>query len=139
MLLPDVNVWLALVFDFHFHHRAAKTWYEASSERCFFCRWTQQGFLRLATNATVFQQEAMSLKQAWRAYDAILSDPRIAFMHEPSDLEVYWRAYTQRRSFSPSVWSDAYLAAFARAASFELVTFDKGFGHYKNLQCTILS
>ena len=59
MLLPDVNVWLALVFDFHFHHRAAKTWYEASSESCFFCRWTQQGFLRLATNATVFQQEAI--------------------------------------------------------------------------------
>ena len=72
-------------------------------------------------------------------YDMILSDPRITFAGEPEGLDAYWRAYTQRRSFSPKVWSDAYLAAFARAASFEVVTFDKGFAQYKSLKCKILS
>ncbi|HEV3203456.1 MAG TPA: TA system VapC family ribonuclease toxin [Gemmataceae bacterium] len=138
MLLPDVNVWLALAFDFHSHHGAAKTWYQGSSETCSFCRLTQQGFLRLATNPSVFKEDAMSLRQAWRSYDTILSDPRIAFADEPIGLDGFWRAYTQRRSFSPHVWSDAYLAAFARAASFELVTFDKGFAQYKSVKCTIL-
>jgi len=139
MLLPDVNVWLALTFDFHSHHAAAKSWYEGSSETCSFCRWTQQGFLRLATNPSVFKDDAKSLKQAWRIYDTIVTDPRIAFADEPIGLDAYWRAYTQRRSFSPHVWSDAYLAAFARAASFELVTFDKGFAQYKGTSCKILS
>lgn len=139
MLLPDVNLWLALAFDFHSHHAAANTWYEGSGEPCSSCRWTQQGFLRLATNPVVFRENAVSLVQAWRIYDKILSDPRIAFANEPDDLETHWREYTRRRSFSPKVWSDAYLAAFARAAGFELVTFDRGFTQYKGVRCTILS
>jgi uncharacterized protein len=139
MFLPDINVWLALAFDFHSHHVAANAWYEGSSEPCAFCRLTQQGFLRLATNPMVFKEDAVSLKHAWRLYDEILSDPRITFANEPEGLDAFWRAYTQRRSFSPNVWNDAYLAAFARAASFEVVTFDKGFAHYKSLKCKILS
>ena len=43
MLLPDVNVWLALTFDSHVHHPAAKAWFDAlSGELCFFCRYTKQ-------------------------------------------------------------------------------------------------
>jgi hypothetical protein len=100
---------------------------------------TQQGFLRLATNPSVFQDEAVSLDQAWRMYDAILGDPRIEFLHEPTHVETYWRRHTQRRLHSPKVWNDAYLAAFAQAAALELVTFDKGFAQYKDVRCTILS
>jgi uncharacterized protein len=139
MLLPDVNVWLALTFDFHLHHPAAKSWYEGTSEPCCFCRWSQQGFLRLATNPSVFKDEALSLKEAWRVYDTILSDPRIVFVDEPKGLDKFWREYTQRGTFSPHVWSDAYLAAFARAASFDLVSFDKGLAQYKGVHGTILS
>jgi predicted nucleic acid-binding protein len=29
MLLPDVNVWLALTFDSHVHHPVAKSWLTA--------------------------------------------------------------------------------------------------------------
>gem|GEM_PF-2467722 len=37
MLLPDVNVWLALTFDSHAHHPAAKLWFDnLSDEQCFF-------------------------------------------------------------------------------------------------------
>ena len=139
MLLPDVNVWLALAFDSHVHHAAAKAWYDGSSDSCCFCRWTQQGFLRLATNPSVLKEDALSLKDAWLAYDTILSDPRIGFAAEPPDVDVHWRAFTQRRSFSPQVWSDAYLAAFAKATSFEVVSFDKGLAQYEGVHGTILS
>ena len=128
-----------MAFDFHLHHAIAKTWYDGSSDACSFCRWTQQGFLRLATNPVVLKAQAVSLKEAWQVYDAIMSDPRVVFAEEPAGVEAYWRAYTQRRLFSPKVWSDAYLAAFARAASFELITFDKGFAQYKSVHRTILS
>jgi predicted nucleic acid-binding protein len=51
MFLPDINLWLALAFESHVHHAAAKGWFEGlTSERCSFCRLTQQGFLRLVTN-----------------------------------------------------------------------------------------
>ena len=81
----------------------------------------------------------MSLRDAWLLYDTMLSDARIAFAEEPRGVEAQWRAYTQRRSFSPKVWSDAYLAAFARAASLEVVTFDKGLRHYRGVHTIVLS
>jgi predicted nucleic acid-binding protein len=61
MFLPDVNLWLALVFDAHVHHVAAKSWYDGLSDvACCFCRTTQQGFLRLATNPKAFGDDALS-------------------------------------------------------------------------------
>ena len=140
MFLPDVNLWLALVFGSHFHHRAAKAWFKSlPNDTCFFCRLTQQGFLRLATNPRVLHEDTVSLTEAWGLYDTMLSDPRVAFSQEPAGLEPAWRGYTQRQSFSPKVWSDAFLAAFAEAASLALVTFDRGLAQYQNVNCTILS
>jgi predicted nucleic acid-binding protein len=72
-------------------------------------------------------------------YDGFIADPRVVFSEEPEDLELFWREYTRRRTFSHKVWNDAYLAAFTKAASWELVAFDKGFRQFKNLRCTILS
>ena len=140
MFLPDVNLWLALAFESHFHHQAAKNWFvPISGGTCWFCRMTQQGFLRLATNPKAFGEEAPSLSQAWVVYDALLADPRIAFASEPAGIEPLWRGYTARESFSPKLWNDAFLAAFARASSLELVTFDNGFRQFEGLNCTILT
>ena len=80
----------------------------------------------------------MTLPDAWQIYDLYLSDPRVSFAEEPVHLEIHWRTYTQSRSFSPKVWNDAYLAAFAFAGGLELVTFDKGFTQYQNLTSKIL-
>ena len=33
MHLPDINVWLALTFDSHAHHPAAKTWFDGLPNR----------------------------------------------------------------------------------------------------------
>jgi len=141
MHLPDINVWLALTFDAHVHHPAAKTWFDGlpSGTVCFFCRLTQQGFLRLASNRGVFGKHAVTLPDAWQKYDVLLSDPRVAFAEEPPDLETHWRVFTQGQAFSPQVWNDPYLAAFALAGKLDLVTFDKGFTQYANLACTLLS
>lgn len=138
MYLPDVNLWIALAFDSHVHHSAAVTWFESSAQTSFFCRWTQQGFLRIATNPRALGDEAASLKEAWRLYDKILADPLTGYADEPRDLESNWRAYTQQESFTPKVWSDAYVAAFAQAAGLEVVTFDRGFQRYNETRSMIL-
>jgi toxin-antitoxin system PIN domain toxin len=140
MHLPDINFWLALAFASHNHHARAAEWFAGvPAGACAICRLTQQGFLRLATTPKVLARRPVTLIEAWRLYDRLFADPHVVFAEEPANLETHWRHYTQRRSFSPKVWNDAYLAAFARAASFEVVSFDTGLAQYKGVPCTILS
>ena len=140
LLLPDVNVWFAMTFDSHTHHPSAKTWFDAlTDDLIFFCRMTQQGFLRLTTNPKVAGTHVQTLTEAWRTYDTYLNDPRIGLAGEPANIESQWRGFTQGSTFSPNVWNDGYLAAFSVAGNFELVTFDKGFARYPGLTHTLLS
>ncbi len=141
MLLPDINVWLALTFSSHVHHAIAKAWFDqlATDDTCFFCRLTQQGFLRLSTNAKVFGSDAVSLEVAWQLSDAYVNDPRVRNADEPAGLEPHWRTLTQNRSFATNVWSDAYLAAFALTAGMQIITFDQGFSQFANLKWHNLS
>jgi len=127
MHLPDVNFWLALAFPSHVHHAPAKAWMDTVTDKdsCGICRVTQMGFLRLATNPKVLGDHAVSMVDAWRGFDLMLSDDRIVFVGEPTNTETTWRGLTQRQGFSTNVWSDAYLAAFAIAADLEMVTFDR--------------
>ena len=139
-LLPDVNVWVALTFDSHPHHPSAKTWFDGlTDEPLLFCRMTQQGFLRLATNPKVAGKHVLTLTDARQKYDTYLGDPRIAFTGETANIESHWRTFTQGNTFSPNVWNDAYLAAFSVVGNYELVTFDKGFARYPGLTYTLLS
>ena len=140
MLLPDINVWLALAFDSHVYHPAAKSWFDGLSDDSLscFCRLTQQGFLRLSTNRKAFGNDAVTLTDAWRLYDTLLSDPRVMFVEEPVQIEPQWRTFTQGQTHSPHVWSDAYLAAFALAGGLQLVTFDKALAQYPDLTSLLL-
>ena len=140
MHLLDVNVWLSLAFDSHEHHPPARSWFLAREvESCCFCRVTQQGFLRLATTPRVLSRQALSQREAWQAYDAICGDPRVVYADEPEGIEPLWRRHTQRDTYSPRVWTDAYLAAFAQAADLELVTFDRGLAETRGPRCTLLT
>jgi uncharacterized protein len=139
MLLPDINVWLALSFEAHYHHATASAWFDKQNDgSCFFCRMTQSGFLRLSTNPAVFKDEAIQLLTAWTCYDALLKDPRIDFTGEPLGLEHIWRKYTLGQSFSHKIWNDAYLAAFALCGDLKLVTFDGGFKDYPDIDLVLL-
>ncbi len=139
MHLPDINFWLALAIESHEHHNPANEWFEsAPPQSCCFCRVTQMGFLRLATNKKTFPDDALTMVEAWNVFDEALSDHRVAFAEEPVDLELVWRNMTRRATYSTNVWTDAYLAAFAQATDFEVVTFDQGFRQFQSIRCTIL-
>ncbi len=139
MHLLDVNVWLALAVDGHMHHAAAARWFLAAPvESCCFCRVTQQGFLRLLTTPQVLGEHRLTLLAAWRVYDDLCNDARVVYAEEPAGLEAIWRANTQDQAYSPKVWNDAYLAAFADAAGFGVVTFDRGFERYLGMMVEVL-
>lgn len=140
MFLPDVNVWVALAFDVHAHHGTAHQWREGAANRPFaFCRLTQQGFLRLATNPAVLGEGALTPVEAWAFYDRMVALSYVTFRHEPPGVEEPWRELTSANTYSPKVWTDAYLAAFAVASGCRVVTFDRAFPSYRGTRPTILS
>jgi len=140
MLLIDINVWIALTFDTHIHHPPAKIWFDGlTDEMCYFCRMTQQGFLRLSTNRKMHGINTLTLDEAWEKYDRFMSDSMVSFAAEPLGLEPYWRSFTQGQTFSTHVWNDAYLAAFAVVGGYGIITFDQAFTQFPGLSSTILA
>ena len=138
--LPDVNVWLSLVAQGHLHHERAKAWFETQQDASVaFCRITQMGLLRLLTNASVMMGGRKTISHAWDVVGELSRDRRVIFAGEPAGIEFIWRELMTHASVGPSSWTDGYLAAFGRAPSAALVTFDHGFGRWADLQVTLLS
>jgi toxin-antitoxin system PIN domain toxin len=143
--LCDSNIWLALALSAHTHHEVARDWFDSITDTraVVFCRATQQSFLRLLTNAAVLRpygNRPLTNRQAWGAYQALLADDRVAFRsEEPAALEAHWKRLAVRGTASPKIWMDAYLAAFAVAAGYRLVTTDVAFKQFGGLHLELLS
>ena len=138
MKLPDVNIWFALSVRSHPHHNAVMGWFhgQESPASLFFCRATQQGYLRLLTTTAVmksYELEAASNRIAWELFADLLNDPRILFTPEPSGIDETWKSLALRKTPSPKLWMDAYLAATAIRSGFQLVSADKAFSQFKGL------
>ncbi len=144
MMLADSNVWLALALSKHEFHGAALAWIggRKPSEAALFCRSTQQSFLRLLTTRAVLAPYGippLSNKAAWQACEGFLADKRVAWVGEPPRLESHWKKLAVKSQASPKLWMDAYLAAFAMAGEYQLVTTDKAFRQFKGLDLLVLS
>ncbi len=126
-LFPDINVWLALSYERHIHHRSAREWFESLDDNAHicFCRLTQLGLLRLLTTDAVMTDEVLTQVRAWATYDAWIRDDRIRFLEEPPTLESRFRALSRFKQPAAKDWADSYLLAFAAAADLKLVTFDR--------------
>ncbi len=127
MKLLDVNVWLAAAWARHEHHPIAKRWIDAEDDELGFCRVTQMALLHLITNPAVMQRDALSRRQAWDAVDWLMADPRTRFLIEPEGLVPLWLAFSKREDRNHLLWTDDYLAAFARAGNADLVTLERAF------------
>jgi toxin-antitoxin system PIN domain toxin len=142
--LLDVNIWIASSIPGHAFHQIVVKWFRDQEQRqsIWFCRTTQQSYLRLLTNNSVMQPyglPALSNHDAWDAYSRHLKDDRVGFCGEPPTLEDVWKSLTSQKSVSTKIWMDAYLAAFAIAGRYKLITTDKGFLHYSGLNVQLLT
>lgn len=125
--LLDVNVWLALADENHSHHAAAQRyWQNQAAPSVAFCRVTMLGFLRLATHRTVLSR-SLSPGEAWEIYQRYLAQEDVDFVHESPTLEREFQTIACQPGFSSRLWTDAYLAAFARSAGCRIVSFDTEF------------
>jgi predicted nucleic acid-binding protein len=96
----------------------------------------------LLTNTAVlspYGNPPLSNRQSWAAYEALLADDRIVFRsEEPAGLEAQWRRLALRETASPKLWMDAYLAAFALAGGYRMVTTDTAFKQFGGLDLELL-
>jgi uncharacterized protein len=137
--LPDINVWVALVYAGHADHAAAKAWFDAAEpQSAAFCRVTHMGLLRLLTNRKVMGEAVLSQRGAWGVYDLLYADERVVFALEPNNIEVCFRGFASSPHSVTKGWTDAYLAAFAITYDLRLVSFDRGFRRYDGLKWSLL-
>lgn len=144
MRLCDSNVWLALALSKHDSHAVARKWLGTIDglHSLWFCRATQQTFLRLLTNAAVlapYGNQPLTNRQAWQVYEALLTDDRIGFRaEEPAGIDVRWKQFAVRNTASPKLWMDAYLAAYALAGGYRLATTDLAFRQFRGVDVELL-
>ena len=141
-ILADVNVWLATLVAEHPHHDAATRWWREdvlpAGDTIAFCRLTQLGLLRLLSNETVMGQRRLDHAHAWATFTEIAAQASVAILDEPSGIDEILADLCNRDRSSPGFWSDAYLAAFARAGRHRLATFDRGFRRFEGLDLLLL-
>jgi toxin-antitoxin system PIN domain toxin len=142
MKLADSNVWLALALRGHSYHSAAQAWFNGQAKgEVLFCRATQQSFLRLLTTAAVlarYDEPPFTNADAWAFYQQLLLDNGFPFVTNPRGLMYSGTVSPADRPRHP-LWMDAYLAAFALAASHQLVTTDKAFTQFPKLDVLVLT
>jgi toxin-antitoxin system PIN domain toxin len=137
--LVDVNVWVAAALAGHRHQPAAQAWFEEpDTTAALFCRITQNGLLRILTNPRVMGENTLGYPQAWKLYDTFYQDSRVRLAPEPEGTEERWRAFTRVVKSGPNFWTDAYLAAFAAAGGYTVVSFDHGYKRFPGASVRLL-
>ncbi|MEN8662371.1 MAG: TA system VapC family ribonuclease toxin [Lentimonas sp.] len=142
-VLFDVNVWLALAFTTHPKHGAAKIAFESASRDApaIFCRATQQSFLRLVTTPAIqkcYASEPISNALAWDRWEVLAAMVQVRFLGEPPGLAKQWSSYANLKTAAPKVWMDAYLAAFAKGYGITVLTLDRDFKNFADLDVQML-
>jgi toxin-antitoxin system PIN domain toxin len=133
----DVNVWLALLLEHHVHRASALEWWGKTGCIAVFTRMTQLSVLRLLTTPAPMDGQPLTMAEAWKAYDNLFADDRVALYPEPSGFEARFRQLSQAPAASPKVWADAYLVAFASGHRGQLVTFDRALEN-RGADCLVL-
>lgn len=94
--------------------------------------------LRLLTNSKVMGPDILPPKDAIGVYRELRMDERVRYAHEPANVEGLWLSMMTAGSASGSVWTDAWLAAFALTHRLKLVSFDLGMRRWEDLDLQVL-
>jgi predicted nucleic acid-binding protein len=96
--------------------------------------------LRLLTNRVAMNGAPTTPEVALNAWQVLAADPRSVFVDvAPSSHENLFASMVAGRQPTPSIWTDAWLAALARSLDHELVTFDRGFKSFVGIKLNILT
>jgi len=138
--LCDTNVFIALLLEGHPRHKECAAWFETVPQagEVVMCRPVQLSVLRLLTTTAVLERlnrPPLTNAQAWAVIEATIADERIRHdVDEPPGLDALWSKFALRKTASPKLWMDGFLAAWASASKWILVSTDDGFAQFKGVE-----
>ena len=121
MALLDVNVLVALAWDSHVHHVAARAWFAAHGAKGWAtCSTTENGFVRVSSNPKVLPS-AIAVADARNVLAALRAAGAHRFLADDvSIVDADVPAMSGHRQIT-----DAHLVALAGRHAMPLVTFDR--------------
>jgi toxin-antitoxin system PIN domain toxin len=133
--LPDLNVWLALIWPDHSHHlQAVHYWEQQAADQVLFCTVTALGLVRLVCQPKLMGVAVKNAAEASALLDALCQQPGVQ-LAEPEHNG--WEVFHQllRGGALPArLCTDAHLAALAIANGWRLVSFDRDFERFEGLE-----
>jgi predicted nucleic acid-binding protein len=69
-------------------------------------------------------EQSLTPLDAWRKVNSFVTLAEVRMLNEPAGLDDPLLKFCDRKKTSPNMWTDAYLASFAKCAGLRLVTFD---------------
>jgi toxin-antitoxin system PIN domain toxin len=132
--LPDLNVWLALSWPGHSHHRqAVHYWEQQAADQVLFCTVTALGLVRMVSQPKLMGVAVKNAAEASALLHALCQQPGVQ-LAEPEHNG--WEVFHQllRIAELPArLCTDAHLAALAIANGWRLVSFDRDFERFEGL------
>jgi len=120
VVLLDVNVLIAVVWDSHMHHRRARTWFtEHAAAGWATCPVTEAGFVRVSCNPAVLPAP-ITIEQALRVLGSLRAAPAHRFITDDvSPVDPDFPTIAGHKQVT-----DAHLLTLARRHQAQLLTFD---------------
>jgi toxin-antitoxin system PIN domain toxin len=134
--LPDLNVLLYAIDEASPLHPLAREWLELSlsgTEEVAFAWLVLLGFLRLATNASVFE-EPLTVEEALEVMAGWLAQPVARVVHPTAQHLTLLRRLLPPHGAAGNLASDAHLTALAIEHDAELCSHDRDFGRFAGLR-----
>ena len=137
--LPDLNVWLALVWPDHSHHLAAlQFWEHQASEQVLFSTVTALGLVRLVCQPKLMGAAVKTPQEASALLEALCRQPGVSLAAaEQGGWEMFHHLLRQG-NLPARLCTDAHLAALAMAHGWRLVSFDRDFERFVGLERLLL-
>ncbi|QNI75199.1 TA system VapC family ribonuclease toxin [Synechococcus sp. MVIR-18-1] len=133
--LPDLNVWLALATPDHFHHQPALNyWEQQAAEQVHFCTVTALGLVRLLSQPKLMGPDVKTTHEASAILQSLCQQPGVSLAIPASDGWDVFHQLMREGDLSARLCTDAYLAALAISNGWRLVSFDRDFERFGDLQ-----
>ena len=132
--LPDLNVWLALIWPEHIHHQhAVQYWEQQAAEQVLFCTVTALGLVRLVCQPKLMGTAVRNAAEASDLLSALCQQPGVQMAQPDHD---GWEVFHHllRGDIPSRLCTDAHLAALAIANGWRLVSFDRDFERFAALE-----
>ena len=133
--LLDLNVWFALTWPGHSHHRqAVHYWEQQAADQVLFCMVTALGLVRMVSQPKLMGVAVKNAAEASALLHALCQQPGVQ-LAEPEHNG--WEVFHQllRGAELPArLCTDAHLAALAIANGWRLVSFDRDFERFEGLE-----